>query len=149
MASNLFLMALILHAPDLARLRGKPWPFEADILARMRGWDTVLRQARPVVPPGLPVASDSRPWLAQIAYQWRVHPYAWNPQHLVRDQYEMSTDLNRERGRDVVLLSTQDHPQAFAPYAERVDDVACLDAVTGPKRRLVLHVYVLRGFKGY
>lgn len=150
--SNLLLMGVVLHMQDIAHALGRPLPSRYDILVRMRGWDQVLDEIKNRIPPELAVATDSRPWAAQIAYQWRpqhVHPYAWNPSHVISDHYAMTTDLNQIKGQDLVLLTENSSAAAFERYAQRVDQLGQVQIATGPKRRLGLHIYILRGFKGY
>jgi 4-amino-4-deoxy-L-arabinose transferase-like glycosyltransferase len=150
--SSLLMMGVVWHMQDLARLLGKPAPAKSDIFVRMRGWDAVLAQMKNLHPAGMPVATDSRVWAAQVAYHWRnegLAPYAWNPAGQMNSYYQMHTDLNEQTGRDVMLLTESSSADTFAPYAHRMQALGHVSVTTAPNRQLVLYAWVLRGFKGY
>src|SRR5690606_833760 len=61
LASNVLLSAVVLHARDVV---GEQLPSKADVLVRMRGWDTGFAQLTPLLNAprvaGLPVVADKR-----------------------------------------------------------------------------------------
>jgi hypothetical protein len=150
--SSVLMMGVVMHLKDLAEFTGKSLPAKYDIFVRMRGWDQVLAQIKQGVPPHLPVATDSRAWSAQIAYQWRdtnVMPHAWNPQRHVSNYYQMTTDLNALKGQDLLLLAEQAPSSNLSAYASSVEDMGEVRVDIAPNRQLMLHAWVLRGFRGY
>ncbi len=151
---NALLVAVVCHAVDLARLANQPLPKNTDAFVRMRGWHEALRTLKPVAAqhPGLPVLGVGRTLLAQATYEWRnlgAQPVAWNPQRRADDQYQLTTDLEKSVGQDVLLVLLGPVPTELAQRFESLESLSQVTVATAPGRYLTVTLWRARGFKGY
>ncbi|MEO8298877.1 MAG: glycosyltransferase family 39 protein [Burkholderiales bacterium] len=151
---NLLAVALVTHAADLARLASRPLPSQWDALVRMRGHDRAFADLRPVMQAhaAWPVVSGDRQLLSQAAYQWRdlgVRPRAWNPEHRADNHYQLSTELESLRGRDVLFLSEEPLPPPVLARFGSVLEVLQSRVEVAPRRIVTVRLYVLHDFQGY
>ncbi|MFM9881094.1 MAG: ArnT family glycosyltransferase [Burkholderiaceae bacterium] len=160
-ALNLLLAVLVCHAKDLAALMGRELPAKADVFVRMRGWHEAFAALQPLAlqhaqaqpkQARLPVLGVGRQLLAQATYEWRglnVQPVAWNPQQRADDQYQLTTDLQAFKGRDVLLVLDHPPPAGMAERFERLELLGQTLQSVAPGRDVRLTLWRAQGFKGY
>ena len=97
-------------------------------------------------PEAILVAED-RELTAHLLYRLKPTQYAaWNPDGLPRDHYELTTTLADKAGRDVIYMSRK------PDIAARFESSETLGKVVVPIHRdfrREVHVFLLKGFKGY
>lgn len=153
MATNLVLTGAVIHARDIL---GDRMPSKADVLVRMRGWESAFAQldsllADPRVQ-GLPVVADKRLLLTQAAYHWRAHQpriMAWNPKGLRQDHYQLQHSMPNTVGQDVLILSESAQPDAMLARFAFKRELGRAVVSVGSDRQLELHLFLARGFVGY
>ncbi|MEF3191655.1 MAG: glycosyltransferase family 39 protein [Campylobacterales bacterium] len=152
MALNLVMMVVVYHHQTILELAGIKMSAKIDPAKRNKGWDQLAHQVMRELTkrPGWVVASDDRTVIAQLSYYARpIEPYAWNPGHLVRNHYELTTDLNRHIGGNLLLITKSATSADLATYAERVEELDDLVVMIYPDYGLHYKIFVLYGFKGY
>ncbi len=154
LAVNALLVATVCHAADIARLLGQPLPTNTDAFVRMRGWHEALQSLKPIAAQhtGLPVLGVGRTLLAQTTYEWRslgTQPVAWNPAQHADDQYQLTTDLQKSLGQDLLLVVQGPVPPDLAQRFASVDLLGQVTVGTAPRRYLTITLWRARGFKGY
>lgn len=140
------------HWPDIARATGTELTAKNDPYKRARGW---LNLADGVghytaAHPEAILAAEDRELIAQLLYRLKPTQYAaWNPDALPRDHYELTTSLADKQGRDVIYVSRK---PAIPDIAARFESSEALGKVVVPIHRdfrREVHVFLLKGFKGY
>ncbi len=93
---------------------------------------------------------EDREIIAHLVY--RLHPTdyaAWNPGHLPRDQYEVTTTLADKRGRDVLYVGRKaEIPDIAARFAASEQLGKVVVPIHKDFKREV-YVFLLRDFQGY
>ena len=140
------------HWPDIARIAGIDLTAKNDPYKRARGWINMADGVAPYLAqhPGAILVGEDREIIAHLVY--RLHPTdyaAWNPGHLPRDQYEVTTTLADKRGRDVLYVGRK---AEIPDIAARFGSSEQLGKVVVPihkdfKREV--YVFLLRDFQGY
>lgn len=151
-AVNLVASVGAYHWPDLARVAGIDLTAKNDPYKRARGWIKLADGVAPYLAqhPGAILVGEDREIIAHLVY--RLHPTnyaAWNPGHLPRDQYEVTTTLADKRGRDVLYVGRK----------PEIPDIAARFAASQPLGKVVVpihkdfkrevYVFLLRDFQGY
>mgnify|MGYP002137251002 FL=1 len=140
------------HWPDIARATGTALTARNDPFKRARGWLNLadgVGQYTAAHPEAILVAED-RELIAQLLYRLKPTQYAaWNPDGLPRDHYELVTRLDDKTGRDVIYVSRR---ESIPDIAARFESSETLGKVVVPIHRdfrREVHVFLLKGFKGY
>jgi hypothetical protein len=140
------------HWPDIARATGTELTAKNDPYKRARGWLNLadgVGHYTAAHPEAILVAED-RELIAQLLYRLKPTQYAaWNPDGLPRDHYELTTSLADKQGRDVIYVSRK---PAIPDIAARFESSEALGKVVVPIHRdfrREVHVFLLKGFKGY
>ena len=96
------------------------------------------------------LVADDRELIAHLLYRLKPREYAaWNPDGLPRDHYELVTRLDDKTGRDVIYVSRR---ESIPDIAARFESSETLGKVVVPIHRdfrREVHVFLLKGFKGY
>lgn len=153
-ALNVVMVSAIVHAQDIARLLNQPLSSKADVFVRMRGWDALFEQARPVAEAHrqLPLLGIGRTAMTHALYHWRTFGFtalAWNPNARRDDQYMLTSHLPDHLGQSMLFIDFAPLPDAVASRFERTQPLGVFTVDVGPGRQLSLHVVRLDGFKGY
>ena len=148
---------LLLDAREIAGALHVALPAKYEPLHRLRGWAPLGRSVSMQLAehPGAILVVDGREDIATLVYYVRPHPFdavEWNPDGGVHDHYEMTTDLDRYRGRpdqEFLFVSRDQTVQSLAPYFDAVQSVGHVMIPLGPDRARRYSVFDLKGFKGY
>ncbi|GAA5181895.1 glycosyltransferase family 39 protein [Niveibacterium umoris] len=152
LALNLAITVLVYQWPQILSLVGRPLTAKIDPLKRMKGWDSLAAGVAPWVAqhPDAYLVNDERTLLAQMAYGLRdLHPRiaSWNPDHAVRDQYNLTHSLPNTPGIDILYISSDGSaPSSRFTSAQKLGEVS---VATHPDAALHATVWLLKGFKGY
>lgn len=149
--SNTLLLTMLCHAQDAARLLGRDLPAQADVFARMRGWDAAFGALAPgaAARPGWPLLADDRALRAHAAYAWRelgVRIVALPPRGPARDQYELTTDARTHAGQGVLLLGEGAAPAALAARCASTQALGQAAVIAGAEQRALLVLTACEGW---
>ena len=145
--ANLVLGLLVYHPALLNR-----W-LDTDLYKRLKGWDSIGQQYR-VLQNQYPQAillSDDRLPLSTLAYYARpdgLRGTSWNPEHLLRNHYDLVTTLADKQGRDFLYVSEKTLPPDMPGQFERITPLPALQFAVHPRHGLHFNVYLLEGFRG-
>lgn len=130
-----------------------------DPFKRLKGYralgyrvDELLQQS-----PELVLLGDERKILAELVYYVNAsrkfrHDFSfvkWNADGKVEDHYELITNANDYKQRDMLLITRYQSTQIYAPY---FDHIALLDKIKlsiYADSSKVYYAYQMKGFKGY
>lgn len=154
LAVNVVLGLVIHHFDAVAGGLGIRLSAATDPYKRMRGWDRLGRAVQAVYRqhPDLPLLAEDRRVLAELIYYMRPHPFdavMWNPLHAVRNQYDLTTDMNRYRGGDFIYVTDDAELPIVSRFFESVERLKVIHVPIHDDFALVLYVYHLKGFRGY
>ena len=151
-AVNILLGMGLYHYHHLASLAGVELTRHTDPYKRVMGWkrlgEAVAKEYRKY--PNAVLMGDDRKVLAELIFYVRPrHAVEWNPAHTLRDHYQLTTDLNRLVGRDVIFVT--DRP-SIGDVAKRFESTKRMAKIVIPIYKdytMVYYVYYLKHFKGY
>lgn len=155
---NLLASVLAYHWPDIVRLGHSVYPDKIELTGRndpykrARGWIHLADGVKPYLtahPKAILVAED-RELIAHLVYRLRPAEYAaWNPGHLPRDQYEVTTTLANKRGRDVIYVGRKAEIPDIAAHFASSEPLGKVVVPIHPDFRREVYVFLLRDFQGY
>ena len=151
-AVNILLGVVLYHYHHLASLAGVELTRHTDPYRRVLGWKKLGEEVAKIYRdhPDAVLMSDDRKEMAELIYYVRPrHAAAWNPAHTLRDHYQLTTDLNRYVGKDVIFVT--DRP-SIDDVARRFESSRRLAKIVIPIYKdytMVYYVYYLKHFKGY
>jgi 4-amino-4-deoxy-L-arabinose transferase-like glycosyltransferase len=127
---------------------------KTDILKRFRGAKELGQQLSNICKshPSSIIATDNRMNLALFSYYTYGNCPAiikWNPSKMIKDHFDLTTDLNKHRDEDVILVTNYSSSDALKPFAKNVETLNNLSYTpyTGFDKKF--NVYILKQFKGY
>lgn len=98
------------------------------------------------------LAFDDRKTLAAFEYNLREHKckfLKWNPTQVVKDHFDLTTDLNEFIGEDIYFVSTAVNYDEMARYFKSIHYVTTLVYNPYDGQYKSLQVYKMKRFKGY
>lgn len=153
-ALNLLLLSAAYHYHALADAAGVELTARQDPYRKRLGWAELGAQLRPVLQaePDTMLVSDDRKLLSYLGYHaadWPPTVARWNPEGVVVSQYDLQRLDLQMAERRVVFVSRRPLDDAVLQRFGRHRDLGELTQQVYPDRVLRLHVYELRGFRGY
>ncbi len=130
-----------IHAPMDKEMTIISWP-KASI--QINSLETEYPEAKILV--------NNRMLLTQIMYFGKIpleKMFAWNPNHLIRSQYDLVTHMAPQKGKNFLFFSYQPYPDYVAPYFETMKPLPTITLITLDGKPLNLYVFWLQDFKGY
>lgn len=154
LVSNLLLVAVVYHAPQLLSTVDSAKSTKFNPYIRAMGWAELAAELRPIALryPEAPLLADNRTVLSHMRYELRdLNPQviSWNPQGIISDHYRLTTDLNQHTQQPVLLLTESPPNDSILTRFAQATRLAGIDAPLGPDQSRHLEVYLLHGFKGY
>lgn len=151
---NVLLVGVAYHWPTIIAAVNPENPAKKDPYTRARGWDELARQLRPLLQahPDAVLLADNRTLLAHLRYELRDRQpvaVAWNPQHVASDHYKLTTDLNRHRGGDALLVTERPPTAEVGMHFRGMEKLADLHAPLDANTARRAEVYLLHDFQGY
>jgi 4-amino-4-deoxy-L-arabinose transferase-like glycosyltransferase len=144
----------VAEGPQAAAALGKELPAKLDLLHRVRGWSALGRTIGDLLRPraGAILLTDSREDYAALVYYVRPHPFdavMWNPDEIVHNQFDMTTDMSHLVGHDFLFVTQNElQPEMAARFTTAGPPVHITVPIgAGMARRYF--AYELDGFKGY
>jgi 4-amino-4-deoxy-L-arabinose transferase-like glycosyltransferase len=154
LVSNLLLVGVVYHWPQILATAKVDNPAQKDPFTRARGWDEISRQLQPILVahPQAVLIADNRTLLAHMLYELRDRKPAaasWNPGGIASDHYKLSTDLRPYVGKDAILITQTPPGDEFAHRFTSLTKLATLAAALDAETSSTMDVYLLHEFKGY
>ena len=124
-------------------------PFKA-----LRGWDQLVAavaQARSTYPDAL-VVGNEREYLVQLMYGLAPEGLSfrkWNPGHGAHDHFDLFSGLERDKGRDLIIVTHSQNRGEFARYGSSVSEIATVTTRSAGDQRGLYRLWLVRGFAGY
>jgi len=94
----------------------------------------------------------NRMLLTEILYFGKVplnQAFKWNPNHEVHDQYDLVTHLDKEIGKNLILLTYRKDPKEILAHFTAVKSLGKLNLKSLDGRTLPVYVFYCEGFRGY
>jgi 4-amino-4-deoxy-L-arabinose transferase-like glycosyltransferase len=154
LALNVALMFGAYHYDRIAAGLGFELSAKSDPFKRVRGWDRLGEQFTRLqaAHPQALLVSEEREVLAELAYYARIpseRVLSWNPQGLLRHQYDLMHSLGpTQRGRDVLLVTSASAPGPIAEHFASVEPLPPLHVPIHRDWALEYSVFLLRDYKG-
>ncbi|WP_353662539.1 glycosyltransferase family 39 protein [Hydrogenimonas sp. SS33] len=153
LAVNILLGVGLYHLHDIAKAAHIELT-RKDPYKRVRGWKELGERVSVLMRryPHAKLLSDDRKTMAELIFYVRPHPFdavRWNPRHELRDQYELTTDMQKHLGEDFIFVTER---PTIADVARRFEEARKLETIVIPlykDYKMVYHVYYLKHFKGY
>lgn len=157
-AGVFFAYPVIVEKADITVMR------KTDPFRRLKGHTELARAVaeRQKQYPGTRIVAEERRLVASFMYYLgkskvdngvtRITPariYKWNGDGKVQDQYDLVTDMNKEKGRNFLLISRTVEPQAISKHFESMTKLTPIRIPLYPDYTLTYDVYYLEDFKGY
>lgn len=154
LAVNLGLAAMLYGYEPVRLVTGFEPPDRRDPLRHVRGWPEYGEQfaALWAEHPGTAVLFDDRLILAESLYYAGVpleSAFNWNPEGVIHHHYDLVSDLDSWRGRDVLFVHRSPDCGEVAAYFRTARPLGRIAIPTHPDRTLELWVTRLDGFAGY
>ncbi|MBI1774516.1 MAG: glycosyltransferase family 39 protein [Proteobacteria bacterium] len=151
---HLAIGGVMLEFHDIARLAGIELTARTDPFRRLMGWQTIGDEVAVALAgsANAVLLVEDRMLLANLIYSVRPHPLdavKWNPSRLIRDHYDLSTDIARVRNRPFLFVSPEPDPQKVLSRFERVEPLGLITAPIYPDLERRYWLFLLDGFKGY
>jgi 4-amino-4-deoxy-L-arabinose transferase-like glycosyltransferase len=138
----------------VAAAMGTELPAKLDLLHRVRGWSTLGRTIGDLLRPraGAILLANSREDYAALVYYVHPHPFdavMWNPDEIVHNQFDMTTDMSRLVGHDFLFVSQDEIAPDMAARFATVQQPVHITIPIGAGLARHYYAYELDGFKGY
>jgi hypothetical protein len=125
-----------------------------DPFRRLRGFKEIGDQLDTyrMMYPNAVWAADDRMNLSSFVYYTKPHAFdfkKWNPAHQIKDHFDLTTSLQNDKSKDVIVISDYYGAPALSHYGSSVEEVGCLyySPYAGLERNFKL--VLIRDFKGY
>ncbi|PXF30585.1 hypothetical protein WH50_14485 [Pokkaliibacter plantistimulans] len=122
---------------------------------RILGWAAVGQQLshwRQRYPDAY-LLSESRELLAYLGFytepRFEQQIAVWNPQHLVRNHYDLIPPLTAGTDTSYLFVSNKPLPSLIQDAFAQVDDLGEITTPVYPNVQRTIHLYYLKGFYGY
>ena len=144
------LIAIILYSNALLLFNNH----NLDFMKRAKGWDTVgilISDILKLKPETL-LISDERKILTPLLYYVRPFPqviYKWNPAKKIKDHYDLTTNLELQKGKNFLMVSRFSTPQDFNCCFEKISVLKPIVVNIYPDYKINLNLFLLENFKGY
>ncbi|WP_201353145.1 glycosyltransferase family 39 protein [Hydrogenimonas urashimensis] len=153
-AVNIALGVGLYHYYSIAHLMGVEVTRKIDPFRRVRGWHELGTAVGEILKrhPGAKLLSDDRKVMAELIFYVHPHPFdavKWNPNHTLRDHYEMTTDLQKHVGDDFIYVTRRKGAGGVAKYFKSAEKIATIRIPLHKEDAMVFDVYYLKHFKGY
>lgn len=150
--------------PKLVAATGTELTRKIDPFRRLKGHPEFARAVaeRQKQFPGARLVAEERRLVASFMYYLgkkrdengttRITPariYKWNGDGKVQDQYDLVTDMNKERGRNFLLISRTVEPWAIGKHFDSMTKLEPIRIQLYPDYTLRYDVYYLENFQGY
>ena len=153
-AINILFGILFYHYHDITRVMGIELTKKSDPYRRVLGWRELGERVSEVMKryPHAKLLSDDRKEMAELIFYVKPHPFdavIWNPDHTLRDHYEMTTDMQKHIGEDFIFVTNRG---AISEIARRFESSKLLETIEIPLYKEFgrrFYVYYLKNFKGY
>lgn len=152
---NALIMIAAYHHADFFRLAGIQQTARLDPVKRMKGWDVLAQQIRPLLVShhDAVLLTTDRTMMAHLLYQLRdFNPdhLAWAPNQRPADHYQLTTPLTEAASSRPLLLVTQDEKcQDVLDRFSRHEVLAIIEVNVEPGLVRKAWVILLEGFNGY
>jgi 4-amino-4-deoxy-L-arabinose transferase-like glycosyltransferase len=152
---NVLAMFGAYHLEDFFRLSGHVQTARLDPLKRVKGWDSLAMQLRPILVEhrNAVLMTSDRTMMAHLLYQLRDFApdhVAWAPNAFPADHYQLTTPLTEASSARPLLFVTQDDSYAdiTARFAHN-EVLAIINVMVEPGLERHATVLLLEGFQGY
>jgi 4-amino-4-deoxy-L-arabinose transferase-like glycosyltransferase len=144
----------VAEGPQVAAALGRELPAKFDLVHRVRGWSTLGRTTGDLLRSrsGAILLTNSREDYAALVYYVRPHPFdavMWNPDEVVHNQFDMTTDMSRLVGRDFLFVTQDQLPPEMVGRFASVGSPVHITIPIGAGMARRYFAYELNGFKGY
>jgi hypothetical protein len=151
---NMSLLSVAYHYHQLTGLLGVELTARQDPYRKRMGWEELGAQLKPILreQPGSMLVSDDRKLLSYLGYHGSDWPPAvarWNPEGIVISQYDLQRHDLDMAGHRVVFVSRVPLSDAVLQRFREARYRGELVQRVYPDLELRLHLYELRGFRGY
>ncbi len=144
------LAVVFFHYHALASLAGVELTRKIDPYKRVSGWSDVGAQivkAHKAYPDTL-LLTDGRTEVAQFDYYTKEKTYIWNPTHEMKNQYHITRDLNRQKGKDFLFV-TDKGIGGMDVFFDSIEPAGRVNVPMYPDYNRSYDLFVVRKFKGY
>ena len=146
LVANLLLGLLIYHPAPLNQL------MHTDLQKRLKGWDSIGQQYLAIQHqyPAATLLADDRLPLSALAYYARpygVRGVSWNPQHQLRNHYDLVTSMDGRQGQDFLFVTETQLPPEIPNYFATITPLPDLYQQVHARHDIHFKVYLLQGFK--
>jgi len=144
------LAVVFFHYHTLAALAGVELTRKIDPYKRVSGWSDVGAQIVKAHKeyPNTILLTDGRTEVAQFDYYTKEKTYIWNPTHVMENQYHITRDLNRQKGKDFLFVSDEG-VDGMSAFFDSVKPAGRVNVSMYPDYNRSYNLFVLRNFKGY
>ncbi|MFL0810441.1 MAG: glycosyltransferase family 39 protein [Agarilytica sp.] len=168
LASNLVLLSLFYHWPNVLSLSGVAETKKNSPYFRLSGWqeaalqgeDTIAGMKEAIAP--VAVMSNSRDLLAYVGFYNRIHAndlYYWNSNtENIRNHYDLKnnardlisqSETSAGKAGNILFLRKDEMPGAIQDSFEYVKLEQFVDYQVSPSIKRHYYIYSVQGFKGY
>ncbi len=126
-----------------------------DPLIRLAGWKDLGDSVSLLMAayPDAILLTDARKIHAELLYYVHPHPVQaskWNPEGKLGDHYDLTSDLNKFKGNNFMLVTMRQTIDAdIAPYFESTERIGNIEINPHGDNGINYYVYYLTDFKGY
>ncbi len=145
------LLAIVFyHYHALADVAGIELTRKSDPYKRVRGWSAVGAEIVSIhkAYPNTVLLTDGRTEVAQFDYYTKQKSYIWNPSHAMKNQYHMTRDLNKLKGKNFLFVSDKG-VEGMDAYFDAIKPAGRINIVMYPDYNRTYNLFYLQHFKGY
>jgi 4-amino-4-deoxy-L-arabinose transferase-like glycosyltransferase len=146
--------AFFLAVVAMGTLPGLAPTVKRDPFKALRGWDRLAEAVKAAEDayPGAIVVADEREQLVQLMYLRRPDGLGfrkWNPGGGIHDHFDLFAGVERDVGRDLILVSRAEEGTPFARYGDRLVPLGQVETRPYADHRGTYRLWLLERFTGY
>ncbi|WP_281950668.1 ArnT family glycosyltransferase [Nitrosophilus kaiyonis] len=151
---NILLALILYHYQAIANILNIELTSKTDPYKRVLGWEEVAKKIEPIIKnyPNVKLLFDDRKLMSEMIFYLKPHPFdavMYNPKHLLRNQFDLVTDLQKHIGEDFIFITKRAQIKDVTKRFESYKKIATIKVTLYKDFSRVYHIYYLKRFKGY
>ena len=145
------LAVLFFHYHALLGIAGIELTRKIDPYKRVSGWSDISQQIRSYHDryPQTVLLAPTRTEVAQFDYYTKLKTYIWNPTKRMQNHYDLTRDLNSQKGKDFLFVTHDNNVTSLAKYFDMTKPVGRVNKVLYRDFNRSYNLFYLKNFKGY